>query len=177
MAHLDEYKLLSDRQHAFRKRHSCETQLTTVINDWAKILDNGGQVDTFILDFEKAFNTPPHELLKSKLFGCGIGGKTLRWIDSFLCYRHRVVVNGAKSDWPPVLSGVPQGTVLGPLLFSLYINNISTDIDSEIRLFADDCVDANNKETDKKDPCFIYARGNGPRKCRKHQVSWGHYHK
>ena len=78
MAHLDEYKLLSYRQHAFRKRHSCETQLTTVINDWAKILDNGGQVDTFILDFEKAFDTPPHELLKSKLFGCGIGGKTLK---------------------------------------------------------------------------------------------------
>ena len=52
MAHLDEYKLLSDRQHAFRKGHSCETQLTTVINDWAKILDNRGQVDTFILDFE-----------------------------------------------------------------------------------------------------------------------------
>ena len=57
MAHLDEYKLLSDRQHAFRKGHSCETQLTTVINDWAKILDNRGQVDTFILDFEKAFDT------------------------------------------------------------------------------------------------------------------------
>ena len=73
MAHLDEYKLLSDRQHAFRKRHSCETQLTTVINDWAKILDDGGQVDTFIFDFEKAFDTPPHELLKSKLFGCGMG--------------------------------------------------------------------------------------------------------
>ena len=64
------------------KRHSCETQLTTVINDWAKILDNGGQVDTFILDFEKALVTPPHELLKSKLSGCGLGGKTLKWIDS-----------------------------------------------------------------------------------------------
>ena len=61
MAHLDEYKLLSDRQHAFRKRHSCETQLTTVINDWANILDNGGQVDTFNLDFEKAFGIPPQE--------------------------------------------------------------------------------------------------------------------
>ena len=68
MAHLDEYKLLSDRQHAFRKRHTCETQLTTVINDWAKILNNGGQVDTFILDFEKAFDTPPHGFLKSKLW-------------------------------------------------------------------------------------------------------------
>ena len=141
MAHLDEYKLLSDRQHAFRKGHSCETQLTTVINDWAKILDNRGQIDTFILDFEKAFDTPPHELLKSKLFSYGIGGKTLKWIDSFLCFRQqRVVVNGVKSDWAPVLSSVPQGTVLGPLLFSLYINDISSDTESEIRLFADDCV-------------------------------------
>ena len=87
MAHLDEYKLLSDRHYAFRKEHSCETQLITVINDWAKILDNRGQVDTFILDFEKAFDTPPHELLKSKLFSYGIGGKTLKWIDSFLCFR------------------------------------------------------------------------------------------
>ena len=58
MAHLEEHKLLSDRQHAFRKRHSCETQLITVINDWVKILDNGGTVDTFILDFGKAFDTP-----------------------------------------------------------------------------------------------------------------------
>ena len=141
MAHLDEYKLLSDRQHAFRKGHSCETQLTTVINYWAKILDNRGQVDTFILDFEKTFDTLPHELLKSKSFSYGIGGKTLKWIDSFLCFRQqRVVLNGVKSDWAPVLSGVPQGTVLGPLLFSLYINDISSDIESEIRLFADDCV-------------------------------------
>ena len=89
MAHLDEYKLLSDRQHAFRKGHSCETQLTTVINGWAKVLDNRGQVDTFILDFEKAFDTPPHELLKSKLFSYVIGGKTLKWIDSFLCFRKK----------------------------------------------------------------------------------------
>ena len=67
MVHLDEYKLLSDRQHAFKKGHSCKPQLTTVIHDWAKILDNGGEVDTFILDFEKPFNTTPHEILKNKL--------------------------------------------------------------------------------------------------------------
>ena len=136
MAHPDEYKLLPDRQHVFRKGCSCETQLTTVINDWAKILDNRGLVDTFILDFEKAFDTHPHEL-----FSYGIGGKILKWIDSFLCFRkQRVVVIGVKSDWAPVLSGVPQGTVLGLLLFSLYINYMSSDIESEIRLFADDYV-------------------------------------
>ena len=62
-------------------------------------------------------------------------------IDSFLCPRkQRVVINGAKSKWAPVLSGVPQGTDLSPLLFSLYINDIMVDKDSEIRLFADDCV-------------------------------------
>ena len=65
----------------------------------------------------------------------------MKWTDSFLCFRkQRVVVNGVKSDWASVLSGVPQGTVLGPLLFSLYINDISSDIESEIRLFANDCV-------------------------------------
>ena len=65
----------------------------------------------------------------------------MKWIDSFLCFRQqRVVVNGVKSDWAPVLSGVPQGTVLGPLLYSLYINDISSDIVSEIRFFADGCV-------------------------------------
>ena len=84
---------------------------------------------------------PSHELLNSKLFSYGIGGKTLKWTDSFLCFRQQpVVVNGVKFDWAPVLSGVPQGTVLGPLLFSMYINDISSDIESEIRLLADDCV-------------------------------------
>ena len=139
--HLEKHGLLSDRPNAFRKKQGCETQLVTVIYDWAKILDKGGQVDTLIFDFEKAFDTPPHELLKCKLFGYGIRGKTLLRIDSFLCSRQqRVVVNGSKSEWAPILSGVPQGTILDPLLFSLYINDIIDDIDSEIRLFADDCV-------------------------------------
>ena len=163
MAHLDEYNPLSDRQHAFRKGHSCET---TIINDWAKLLDNRGQVDTFIFDFEKAFDATPHELLKSKLFSYGIGGKTLKWIDSFLCFRQKpVVVNGVKTDWAPVLSGVPQGTVLGPLLFSLYINDITSDTESEIRLFADDCVCyreiKDEEDTVKLQSDWVAGQGNG----------------
>ena len=137
MAHLHEYQFLSDRQHAFRKKHRCETQLLTGINDWIKLLDKWGQVDTFSLEFEKSFITPPHELLtESKLFGYSIGGKTLRWIDSFLCYRTQwAVVNGETSEWAPVLSGV-QGTVFGSinLLFSVCIIDISTNSNSEIRL-------------------------------------------
>ena len=88
------------------------------------------------MDFKKAFDTPPHERLKSKLFSYGIGGKAIKWIDAFLCYRQqRIVVNGVRSDWAPVVSGVPWS-----LLFSLHINYITSDIESEIRLFADDCV-------------------------------------
>ena len=79
-------------------------------------------------------------VLKSKLFSYGIGGKTLKWIDSFLGFRQQRVVNIVESDWAPVLSGAPQGTVLGPLLFSLYINNISSDIESKIKPFANDCL-------------------------------------
>ena len=89
------------------------------------------------MDFEKALNTLSHELLKSKLFRYGIGGMD----KYFLCFsQQKVVVNGVKSDWTPVVSGVHQGTVLGPLLFSLDINDIPIGIDSQIRLFADDCV-------------------------------------
>ena len=65
----------------------------------------------------------------------------MKWINAFLCFRQqRVVVNGVKSDWAHVVSGVPHRTVLGPLLFSLHINDITADIESEIRLFAGDCV-------------------------------------
>ena len=132
---------MSDRQHAVRIKYTGKTELVTVINDWAKIFDKGGQGDTFILNFEKAFNTPTHELLKCKLFGYDIRGKTLIWVDSFLCSRlQRIVFNGSKSEWAPVSSGVPRGTVLVPLLFSLFINDIIDDIESEIHLFADNCV-------------------------------------
>ena len=168
MAHPDEHKLLSEKQRAFRKWHSCETQFATVIKDWAKVLDNKGQVDTFILDFEKTFDATPQELFIRKLFSYGIGCKKMKWINAFPCYRkQRVVVYGVKSDWTPIVSGVPQGTVLGPLLFSLHMNDITADIESEIRLFADDCIsyrEIKDKEDTLKIQRDIDRLGNWARK-------------
>ena len=129
------------RNNTFWKKHSCETQLINVINDWATAVDECKQMDIFILDFEKAFDTVPHELIKSKLHGMGVNKNILNWIDSFLSNRKQcVIVNGAKSNNEAVRSGVPQGTVLGPILFLIHINDINENVSSETRLFADDCV-------------------------------------
>ena len=141
MNHLEKHDILTDRQHAFRRSRSCVTQLGHVVNDWAMAMDNGLQTDAFVLDFAKAFDSVPHERLKAKLNSYGICDKTLNWIDGFLCKRYqRVVVNGTKSNWTRVSSGVPQGTVLGPILFNLFINDITEGVSSDIRLFADDCI-------------------------------------
>ena len=94
-----------------------------------------------ILDFSKAFDKVPHQRLRTKLSYYGIRGSNQKWIASFLSGRvQRVVVDGEKSSFCDVLSGVPQGTVLGPILLLLYINDIPDGIISQIRLFADDCL-------------------------------------
>ena len=94
-----------------------------------------------ILDFSKAFDTVPHNRLLNKLDRYGIRNKTHTWISNFLKYRkQRVVIGGEHSTWTQVMSGVPQGTVLGPLLFLTYINDLPNNIHSSIRVFADDCV-------------------------------------
>ena len=103
--------------------------------------DNKRQIDIAILDFAKAFDTVPHEKLLSKINHYGIRGNTHRWISSFLIGRSQsVVVEGDKSAPVPVTSGVPQGTVLGPLLFLLHINDLPDHVKSQVRLFADDCL-------------------------------------
>ena len=94
-----------------------------------------------IFDFSKAFDSVPHRRLLAKLDFYGIRNSNLQWISSFLSARkQRVTLNGTQSSWHSVISGLPQGTVLGPLLFLLYINDLVIDISSEIRLFADDCI-------------------------------------
>ena len=139
--HLENFNVLTPKQHGFRKHHSCTTQLILSAHDWAKAVDSGHQVDIAIFDFSKAFDTVPHERLKAKLHMYGVRGKLLNWINNFLTQRkQRVVINGTNSEWDEVTSGVPQGTVLGPLLFLMYINDITNNLHSEIRLFADDCI-------------------------------------
>ena len=96
-----------------------------VINNWAKLWTTKGWVDAIIQGFKKAFDTPFHTLLKRKLLSYGIGGKTWKWIGSFLCYRQqRVVVNGV-SHLGSSFTRCTEGTVVGPLLFSRYRNDLS----------------------------------------------------
>ena len=114
-------------------------KLLTFLDQAATHLVAGGAVDTIYLDYQKAFDTVPHKRLLYKLQAYGICGSTLRWIESFLVGRsQRVAVNGTLSGVREVLSGVPQGSVLGPLLFLLYINNIVDDLECSFLLFADD---------------------------------------
>jgi ribonuclease P/MRP protein subunit RPP40 len=102
-------------------------------------LDDGKSFDCIYFDFSKAFDTVPHARLIKKLISYGIDGKMLSWVKSFLNNRkQRVVVNKDMSEWSEVTSGVPQGSVLGPTLFLIYINDIDDMIESTIRLFADD---------------------------------------
>ena len=141
MCHLEQHNVLFDKQHRFRKGLSCETQLASLANDLATTLDSKGQANMIIMDFSKAFDTVPHERLLLKLFDVGIRNNTLTWIRNFLTRRHhRVVLDGKSSAEAKVLSGVPQGTVLGPLLYLVYINDLPRGIQSDIRLFADDCI-------------------------------------
>ena len=141
MDHLEENNILLETQHGFRHKRSCESQLIITTDDLSRVLNTHGQTDMAILDFSKAFDKVPHARLAQKLEFYGIRGKTKQWIISFLRNRsQRVLVDGDMSQLNPVISGVPQGTVLGPILFLIYINDISDNIDSTVRLFADDCL-------------------------------------
>ena len=133
--------VLTNVNHGFRSGFSCETQLTVTADELARNVEKGIQTDIAILDFSKAFDTVPHKKLLHKLKSYGIRGKLHTWITSFLCNRlMKVIVDGESSSETKVLSGVPQGTVLGPLLFLVHINDLPDHVTSSVRLFADDCL-------------------------------------
>ena len=144
--HLALDSILADCQHGFRSQRSCETQLVQFVHDIISNLDgavNRGhkQTDLIIMDFAKAFDKVPHRRLLHKLECYGIRGSTHKWINSWLSGRtQQDVLDGQASDLVPVLSGVPQGLVLGPVLFLIFINDLPDNIRSSVRLFADDCV-------------------------------------
>ena len=138
MKHLQQHNILTDSQHGFRAKRSTETQLIQTIHDISisKSLDKKETVDMAILDFTKAFDKVPHKRLIHKLNYYSISGSIATWIETFLIGRtQKVIVNGATSSSTVVTSGVPQGTVLGPLLFLLYIN-----LTTSVKLFADTCI-------------------------------------
>ena len=137
--HFQVNNILFHLQHGFRSKRSCETQLIGLVEDPARKIIQGHQIDLILLDFSKAFDKVNHLKLLYKLHQHGIQDTTLQWVKSFLIGRRQsVLVNGDTSDEVPVTSGVPQGSVLGPLLFLLYINDLPENIVSQVRLFADD---------------------------------------
>lgn len=134
--------LLHPNQHGFRRHRSCTTQLITVVHDITAAIDSGEQTHAALLDFSKAFDVVSHQILITKLTDINLDCSLVAWITDFLTGRtQKVVIDGVYSDEVPVTSGVPQGSVLGPALFLLYINDIVDCVDHcSIRLFADDTI-------------------------------------
>lgn len=158
MDHMTRNKLFSKRQYGFLGGRSTVLQLLCVIDNWTEALDEGIETDCIYADFKKAFDKVPHKRLMKKVRAYGIKDNLCNWIEDFLKDRiQRVSVNGKTSSWEKVISGIPQGTVLGPLLFVIFINDLPEDIESLIFLFADDSkiwrniLGAHDRETLQKD--------------------------
>lgn len=142
--HIDSYGLLCTNQHGFTAGRSCVTQLVNVLHSWSTSLDKRRptRIDAVFLDMSKAFDKMPHHVLLSKLaVDFNVQGQLWHWICSFLSGRiQRVIFMGSTSEWTDVQSGVPQGSVLGPKLFNLFVNDLPLSVLSQCVLFADDVL-------------------------------------
>ena len=138
--HLMSNNIFCDNQHGFVPGRDCMTQLLLCLEEWTQLIEDGECIDIIYTDFKKAFDSVAHQRLLVKLHNLGIDGRVLDWIRSFLTNREQSVrVNQECSKWSKVISGIPQGSVIGPLLFVVFINDMPMTIKNMCKLFADDC--------------------------------------
>lgn len=140
MHHINMHGLLHNTQSGFRQNHSCETALLSMVESWLDALDNGKLIGVLFIDFKKAFDLVDHEILLSKLQLYGLSKETCSWFKTYLTQRQQLVsLSDIRSDFQTVMYGVPQGSILGPLLFLLFINDLPLYVnDIHAELYADD---------------------------------------
>ena len=138
--YLEAHKLLHEVQAGFRPNHSTQDVLLRTVDDWKASIDKGDIVGTIMIDLSKAFDSIDHGLLLKKLNAYGVNGSELAWFTNYLQDRKfRVVMEGVRSEWSNVTRGVPQGSILGPLLFTLFVNDLPNAVEKcTVNLFADD---------------------------------------